>query len=214
MVQWPLAARSFVEAFTAIAPIMNPIGCALLYPRLSAGITRAERTDLARRIAVYAGLALMIGMWAGGALLSVFGIGIGALRIAGGLVVAAGAWRLMGETQAETAEARSPSRDLAKAAALVPLTIPFTTGPGTLAAAMALGAARPDSGTDLLAYVCGMSGAAVALAALVGLLYGLADRAIAWFGRELSQTLVRLSAFLLLCVGIQIVVLGLHEVWP
>jgi multiple antibiotic resistance protein len=142
-------------------------------------------------------------------LLSVLGIGMGALRIAGGLVVAAQAWRLLGEERADAPALGSS----APAAALVPLTIPFTTGPGTLAAATALGAARPESGADLVAYVVGLSVAVVALAGLVALLYGSADRAIAWLGRERSEVLARLSAFLLLCVGIQILVLGLREVW-
>ena len=93
----------------------------------------------------------------------------------------------------------------------MPLTIPFTTGPGTFAAAMALGTARPALSADLLPYFLGLSAAAIAV--LVALLYGSADRAIAWLGREKSQALARLSAFLLLCVGIQILVLGLHEVW-
>ena len=213
MAQWPLAARSFVDAFTTIAPVMNPIGCALLFPQLSAGITRAERSDLARRIAINAALALLIAMWAGTTLLSVFGIGIGALRIAGGLVIVAQAWLLLGETQVDALALGSSSPNASSAAAFVPLTIPFTTGPGTFAAAMALGTARPALSADLLPYFLGLSAAAIALAVLVALLYGSADRAIAWLGREKSQALARLSAFLLLCVGIQILVLGLHEVW-
>jgi multiple antibiotic resistance protein len=181
--------------------------------RYSAGITRAERSNLARRIAVNAGLVLIIAMWAGTALLSGLGIGIAALRIGGGLVVAAQAWHLLGETSSETLAFGSSSPNAASIATLVPLTIPFTTGPGTLAAAIALGAARPDSGADQLAYLFGMSAAAIALAALVALLYGSADRALEWLGREKSQALARLSAFALLCVGIQILVTGLSAAW-
>jgi multiple antibiotic resistance protein len=97
--------------------------------------------------------------------------------------------------------------------ALVPLTIPFTTGPGTLAAAAAVGAARPALGAELIAYVLGVSAAAIALAAVVALLYGSADRVIAWLGPERSQAAMRLCAFLLLCIGIQILLLGLHDAW-
>ena len=213
MVKWSLAARSFMEAFTAIAPVMNPIGCALLFPQLSVDITHAERIGLAHRIAINAAFALMIAMWAGAALLSVFGIGIGALRIGGGLVVAVQAWHLLGEARLDAPAPASSSPNAASAAAFVPLTIPLTTGPGTFAAAIALGATRPALGADLLPYFLGLSAAAIAMAVLVALLYGWADRAIAWLGREKSQALVRLSAFLLLCVGIQILVLGLHEAW-
>ena len=78
---------------------------------------------------------------------------------------------------------------------------------------MALGTARPALSAELVPYFLGLSAAAIALAVLVALLYGSADRAIAWLGREISQALARLSAFLLLCVGIQILVLGLHDVW-
>jgi len=207
MPQWPLAARSFIDAFASIAPVMNPIGCALLFPQLAAGVASAKRAALARRIAVNAGLTLIAAMWTGATLLSVLGIGMGAVRIAGGLVVAWQAWRLLEPDMSESTPVA------ASGTAFVPLTIPFTTGPGTLAAAAALGASRPASGSDLLGYLFGVSTAAIVLAVLVALLYGTADRAIAWLGRDKSLGLARLSAFILLCVGIQIVAQGLREVW-
>jgi len=207
MTQWLTAAGAFVDAGGTLFPIMNPIGCAVLFPQMSRGLTQRERAGLARRIALNAGLALLVAIYAGASLLSFFGISLGALRIAGGLVVATQAWHMLAETKDNIHSAD------ANASAFVPFTIPFTTGPGTLAAAIALGSVHPVAWTDFFAYFLGLSAAAFALAAMVAILYGSAERIAAWLGPARAQILARLSAFMLLCIGIEILVRGAHEAW-
>ena len=92
--------------------------------------------------------------------------------------------------------------------AFFPLTLPFTTGPGTIAVAVALGAGHPAAGADVLGFFAGISLAALAMALLVAVSYAFADRLLEMLGRGASQTVSRLSAFLLLCIGVQILLTG------
>jgi multiple antibiotic resistance protein len=74
--------------------------------------------------------------------------------------------------------------------------------------AIALGANRPSGALDLLPYFAGGSLAAAAVAATVGLCYAAADRVVALLGPAGARVLTRLTAFLLLCIGVQIVLTG------
>ena len=189
---------------------MNPITGAFIFREATADRTHAGRTLLARRVGVYSLLVMLVALWAGSYVLALFGISLSALRIAGGVVLSAFAWELLNapdrresRKQEQAAEA-GPADDVA----FFPLTLPFTTGPGTIAVAVALGAGHPASGGDWLAFYAGCSLAAVAMAAVIWLTYCYADRLSDLLGRNGSRTVSRLSAFLLLCIGVQILITG------
>ncbi|MGU3539921.1 MarC family protein [Methylobacterium sp. A54F] len=211
------ALQSFLLAFSGLFSIVNPIGSALIFAQVTSGNSHAERVELARRIGVYAALIMLAALWAGAPILSFFGVSLAALRIAGGLVVAASAWVLLNAPEAREARKRAEAageasaRDLAEIA-FFPLTLPFTTGPGTIAVAIALGSNRPAPFPDRLGFYLGVSLAALAIAALVRLSYGSADRVVSLIGPVGARVLGRLSAFLLLCVGTQITLNGVLDV--
>ena len=98
--------------------------------------------------------------------------------------------------------------------AFFPLTLPFTTGPGTIAVAITLGANRPEAFADRLGFYGGVSLAAAAVAVIVALVYASADRVVALIGPVRARVAGRLFAFLLLCVGTQILVTGLKDTFP
>ncbi len=89
--------------------------------------------------------------------------------------------------------------------------MPFTTGPGTISVAIALSAGGPPPGENFLTFFIGASVAAVAVAVFVGICYASADRLVALLGQSGSQVVTRLTAFLLLCIGVQILLTGVHD---
>ena len=95
--------------------------------------------------------------------------------------------------------------------AFFPLTLPFTTGPGTIAVATTIGAERPLNGVGLLAFFLGASIAVVANAAIVWIAYRFADRLTGFIGPTARQVIVRLTAFLLMCIGVQILVTAIGD---
>ena len=212
---------AFLLAFPALFSIVNPLGASLIFAEVTDGRSAAERQMLARKVALYGFLILLVSLWIGSTLLAFFGITIGALRIAGGLVVAVRAWSLLQAPEAQEAnKERQASQDGRTAAADVsstaffPLTMPFTVGPGSISVAIALGAERPDQGGLLnrIEFTVGTCLAAALVCLLVWIAYASAPRLVRMLGRSGARIVTRLVALILLCIGVQIVVSGVQEV--
>jgi multiple antibiotic resistance protein len=196
---------SFLVALPALFSIVNPIGGALIYSQVTIGRLHAERITLAYRVAVYSAIVMLVSLLIGASLMSFFGVSIEALRVAGGLVVAASAWGMLYDPKDHAASAAGES-DIA----FFPLTMPFTTGPGTISVAIALSASRPSTTEALLPFYTGTSAAAIVVALAVAICYASADRLVALLGPARARILTRLSAFLLLCIGVQILISGVQ----
>jgi multiple antibiotic resistance protein len=207
---------SFLVAFPALFSIVNPLGGALIYSQITLGRPHPERVSLAWRVATYSAIVMLVSLLVGATLMSFFGVSIEALRVAGGSVVAVSGWRMLYNPQ-ETEDRKqdhASDADRAKAwssdVAFFPLTMPFTTGPGTISVAIALSANRPPSAEALLPFFAGACGAAMAVALVVGFCYAYADRLVSLLGPGRARILTRLSAFLLLCIGVQILITGIQ----
>ncbi len=203
-------AGAFLLGFPALFSIVNPIGSALVFYNLATGHSHAERIVLARRIAMYALVLLLGSIWLGSYVLNFFGVSLGALRVAGGLVVGVSAWNIL---MAPDPPAAVPIQSTASPAelsskAFFPLTMPITTGPGSISVAIALASERPTTGMGVLEFFGGLSLAAVAIVVLVYLSYAGADRVMRLVGENGARVVSRLAAFLLLCIGVQILATG------
>lgn len=208
--------QDFLLALSALFSIVNPIGGAFIFSAVTADRTHDQRTALAGRIGLYSALVMLGALWIGSYILNFFGISLAALRISGGLVVAIKAWDLLAAPEQNEARKQQEAGDAVGAGdvAFFPLTMPFTTGPGTISVAVALGANRPPAAERMLQFFLGTSAAAVAIAVAIWLCYRYADRIVRLLGRSSSQVVTRLSAFLLLCVGSQIIINGVIDLAP
>ncbi len=205
------AVGAFLLAFPALFSIVNPIGGALIFDSITGHRPRADKRTMALRIAFYAMVVLLVSLWLGGYILNFFGISLSALRIAGGLVVAVRAWSLLmqPEVHEERKAYQAKPAQHAEDIAFFPLTMPLTTGPGTIAVAIALSSQRPASGVGTLGFFGGLSLAAVAIAFLIWVSYRWSDSVTKLLGPGGARVMSRLVAFLLLCVGVQIIVTGI-----
>ena len=204
----------FLLAFPALFSIVNPLGAAFIFNEVTSHLTHTDRTRLAGKVGMYSLTVMLVALWGGAYVLNFFGISLGALRIAGGAVVALRAWDLLMAPERQearkTEQAGEASADMDDMA-FFPLTMPFTTGPGTISVAVALGAERPASGQGLLEFFLGVSAAAVAIALLVWLSYRSADWVASVIGTSMRRTISRMSAFLLLCIGVQVMLNGFED---
>lgn len=204
------ALQSFVLALSALFSIINPIGGALIFAQVTAERSHADRLLLSRRIGLYSSFVMLGALWIGASVMSFFGISLAALRIAGGLIVASFAWQLLhaAEEREERKQEQALGAQGVDAVAFFPLTLPFTTGPGTISVAVALGANFPSEKGGYWPAALGASVAAVAMALLIWLAYASADRIVALLGQSGARVVARLAAFLLLCIGVQIILSG------
>jgi multiple antibiotic resistance protein len=211
------AIGAFLLAFPALFAIVNPIGSSLVFNQVTEGKSRAEQIGLARRIAFYSVIILLGSLWLGTYVLAFFGISLGALRVGGGLVVAIGAWGLLMEPQTHEdrkATDAAPAQDTEDDVAFFPLTMPFTTGPGSISVAIALSSQRPSSGEGAIAFFLGASAAAICVSVLVWISYRWSQRVMVLLGQGGARVISRLVAFLLLCLGVQIIATGLQSLAP
>jgi multiple antibiotic resistance protein len=202
----------FLLVFAAAFPIVNPAGSALIFLDITQHLSRAARERLARSIAVYSFLVLTASLYVGGYLLAFFGISIPVLRVAGGLVVTAAGWRFL-QQQDEASDVpddaqngQRPSSYNFMSKAFYPLTMPITTGPGTISVMIALGTSQPTTGQLLerIVSIVASVAANATIALIIYVFFAFADRASRLLGNSVTQVMMRLSAFILFCIGIQI----------
>ncbi|HSZ08639.1 MAG TPA: MarC family NAAT transporter [Steroidobacteraceae bacterium] len=208
---------TFLLAFTALFSIVNPLSGAFIFFGATRYLEPKVRSQTARWVAIYSFCIVAASLYIGAYVLGFFGVSLPVLRVAGGIIVAAAGWRMLNAPDAteqrrnETPEPRSmdvaPSR-----LAFYPLTMPLTTGPGTISVAISVGAGRP-SGFHVSS-VAFFVETLVATALLSVLIYGFyrnSARLAQWIGVTGTTIVVRLSAFLLFCIGIQVLWNGAAE---
>jgi multiple antibiotic resistance protein len=204
--------NGFLLVYAGLFPIVNPIGSAPIFLGLTAACTEAERNGLALRVAINSVLLLAGSMFVGSHLLVFFGITLPVVRVAGGLVLVAFAWKLLHsgaaleDQRSAGAEGSSTTLD-----AFYPLTMPLTVGPGSISVAIALGSQRPAGPVELsqLTMLAGSAIAGIAAIALtIYVCYRFAESTITLVGKSGTNVVVRLSAFILMCIGIQILWTG------
>jgi multiple antibiotic resistance protein len=203
----------FLLAFPALFSIINPLGGAFIFLGATERLSAETREHLARWVAIHSFFVLSASVFIGAYVLSFFGISVAALRVAGGVIIAVNGFRMLnqgdsGEKEQAAMEAAG-YRDASRLA-FFPLTLPVTTGPGTISVAVALGANKPK-GLEFLWFSLAATITTLIMCALIFLLYRYADRVGKAVGPTGTTIIVRLSAFLLFCIGVQVMWSGLEE---
>jgi multiple antibiotic resistance protein len=198
--------NAFFLIYAALFPIINPVGNAPLILSLTQDRSDRERAVLAWHVALNSFCLLLGSLVVGSHVLEFFGISLPVVRIGGGLVVTAFGWRLLNSGTADhhAAAAKSAALD-----SFYPFTMPLTVGPGAMSVAIALGSQRPSLDLPHLMFSASAALAGLlALATTIYLCYRFAEKTVARLGSSGTNVVVRLSAFILLCIGIQIIWTG------
>jgi multiple antibiotic resistance protein len=215
-----LTARPLIHAFLFVAlalfPIVNPLGMAPIFLSYTAGVDDTTRARLARRVAYNSFVLATAALLVGSHVLKFFALSLPAVQIGGGLVVAATGWRLLNRGE-EDAKARAPaaSADAVMAGAFYPLTMPLTVGPGSIAIMLTIGSSAPNALSNSRELLMEAAGGLIGVAAVtwsIYLSYRYADRILTKLGPSGINVLLRLSAFILLCLGVQILLNGYRAI--
>jgi multiple antibiotic resistance protein len=210
-----LFAKFFVLAFSALVPVANPPGSALVFLGLVGDIPEDSLKHLARRIAIATTLFLGTVELVGTGILTFFGISLPVVQVAGGLVLASMGWNLLNQPDtAPDAEKREAGQDFRSLEQQVfyPLTFPVTVGPGCIVIMVTLSAhavVRQGLIPDLSAHA-GILTAVMALSLLMYVTYAYASRVTKRISPSTAHGILRIVAFVLLCIGVQITWNGLE----
>lgn len=196
----------------ALFPIVNPLGNTPIFLTLTRGLSPQGRAKLARAIA-WNGLVLMVGsIFIGTHILGFFGISLPVVQVGGGLVVVSTGWALLRHSDDDdtTPDAKRPCNEESyMRQAFYPLTLPLTVGPGSIAVAITVGANRTEGSQWQWPLIAGLLIGAFVIAVSIYLSYRFAERIAEALGDAAMNVVIRLSSFILVCIGVQIAWNGL-----
>jgi multiple antibiotic resistance protein len=197
----------------ALFPIVNPIGNTPIFLTLTRGLSGPERTTLARMIALNGLILILASIFIGTNILSFFGISLPVVQVGGGLVVISTGWGLLRRSNDDEAGEGGTHRECGKAdyarQAFYPLTLPLTVGPGSISVAITVGANRPEGSEWRWPLIGGMLLGSALISVSIYLSYRFAERLGRTLGDSGMNIMIRLSSFILVCIGVQILWNGL-----
>ena len=200
------AAKNLFLVLSALFPIVDPLGGSPFFLALTSDYPAEARKTLSRQIAVNSFFLLVGSYFVGTYLLAFFGISLPVVQVGGGMVLVVMGWAtLMEKDEAAHGVPRKGihCQDVFRQA-FYPLTLPLTVGPGSISVAITLGAnAAHNHALHPLTILAALLGSAL-IALSIFLCYGSADRLARILGPTAMVVVVKLTSFLLVCIGVQI----------
>lgn len=207
---------TFVAVFTALFPIVNPLGDGPIFLNMVQGCSDPVKRKLARSVSINCFFLLLVAMLIGPQLLLFFGISLPALKLAGGAVVIGMGWNLLNQQSSDKSNEGSVGITDATASsnAFFPLTLPLTAGPGSIATAISLVAGYQEGSSlnllNELPMVIGALLALILLSVVVYIIYSESSVIQRVLGPAGTNAVMRLFAFILLAIGVQIFLGGIQ----
>jgi multiple antibiotic resistance protein len=216
--------KFFALGFSALLPLINPLGSALIFLGLVGHAPIETYRALARRIAINTVIFFAVIELIGSSLLGFFGISLPIMQVSGGIVIAMIGWSLLNQQDSAPSQDKTDAADAAAPAitkseinslqekAFYPFTFPITAGPGCIVIMLTLSvhASQPTVTQTILSYV-GLFIAAIALSGLVYFCYAYAPRISRAISPSTAHGILRVVAFILFCIGVQIAWNGLSS---
>jgi len=193
-----------VFTFASIFSIVNPIGMAPVFLEQTRGHPPSQRHALAYKVAVYGALLLVVTLFVGPYILEFFGISLEDIQIAGGLFIFYMAWQMLTTPPGHHEDNMLDPEDTGTDIAFFPLTMPLTAGAGSIAIAISLSSTIADEDTGRVA---GYVGAVIGICLVfvfVALCYRFGDVIFERIGKAGTRVITRLTAFLLLAIGVAV----------
>jgi multiple antibiotic resistance protein len=214
--------KSFVLGFSALLPLLNPLGSALIFLGLVGNAPIDAYRALARKIAINTVIFFAVIELIGSSLLGFFGISLPIMQFAGGIVIAMIGWSLLNQTDSTPSHEKTDAADAAVPAitpaeinelrekAFYPFTFPITAGPGCIVVMLTLSvhATHTSISQTIIAHV-GLFLAAIVLSGSIYFCYAYAPKITSTIAPSTAHGILRVIAFILLCIGVQIAWNGL-----
>jgi multiple antibiotic resistance protein len=212
--------KYFALGFSALLPLVNPLGSALIFLGLVGRAPIDTYRALARRIAVNTVIFFAVIELVGSSLLGFFGISLPIMQFAGGIVIAMiGRSMLNEQDPAPNPEKTSVSAvpavtkaqiDELQQKAFYPFTFPITAGPGCIVVMLTLSvhATQSTISQTVLAHI-GLFTSAIIISGTVYFCYAYAPKIARAISPSTVHGILRVVAFILFCIGVQIAWNGL-----
>jgi multiple antibiotic resistance protein len=205
--------------FIALFPVVNPLGGAFIVSPYFSGLNQKDRLNAIKRISLYAFFICLFTLLAGHWILELFGITIPVIQLAGGTMICKTGWKFLASSKEnDTEETINKDENLShkiENKLFYPITFPITTGAGTISVLFTLSANSADK--NLSQYLINTTAiliAVIAMCCLVFICYLNANRLIEYLGSKREKIINSIMAFLIFCVGLQIIIEGITQLIP
>jgi multiple antibiotic resistance protein len=215
--------KYFALGFSALLPLVNPLGSALIFLGLVGHAPIDAYRALARKIAINTVIFFAVIELVGSSVLGFFGISLPIMQFAGGIVIAMIGWSLLNQKDSAPAQEKTDAADAVPAntraeinnlqeKAFYPFTFPITAGPGCIVVMLTLSvhASRPSVSQTIIAHL-GLFLAAIVLSGSIYFCYAYAPKITRAISPSTAHGILRVIAFILLCIGVQIAWNGLSS---
>src|SRR5581483_1919891 len=199
------AVKVFLLTVSALFPIVDPLAGSPIFLAMTQEYSLETRRTLAWRVALNSLVLMVASYFVGAHVLNFFGVSLPVVQVGGGLIVASIGWgMLLEKDEPHESSRKSVQCSDALHSAFYPLTLPLTVGPGSISVAITLGANATRRYGFHITVILAAVAAMVAIAVSIWICYGLSDRLARLLGKTGMSVIVRLSSFLLVCIGVQI----------
>jgi multiple antibiotic resistance protein len=214
--------HSFVHllfvGLVALFPVVNPVGTAFVVMPYFAQLDEAGKKQAVRKITFYAFCVCTGTLIAGAWILKLFGLSIPVVRLAGGIMICKMGWEFLSSDKEDNVDSSKDvgqtKRHKIEDQLFYPLTFPLTTGAGTISVLLTLSA--HGTATDLRQLAYNMAAILLSIVVMCSLIYVFylnTQRIERYLGSQGELIFNRLIAFFIFCVGLQIAVTGLKELF-
>ncbi|KAG0164275.1 hypothetical protein DFQ30_010205 [Apophysomyces sp. BC1015] len=193
-----------------LLPIVNPITSASVFLGLSVHMTAAQRSRQINLASLYVLISLLICFYAGSAIMDVFGISVPGMRVAGGMIVAYTGFGMLFPKNYEIAVQKQMVPAHAENIAFIPVTLPVTVGPGAIAMIVSDASAIHRAGGYRLIDHLVVLTVDIVITLILWITLRSAARVVHLLGKSGSDAIARVMGFMLVCLGVQFGLNGLH----
>jgi multiple antibiotic resistance protein len=194
---------TLILAFAELFPLVNPVGAVPVFCSLTVESTNAQRKKASLKTSVNVFFILLIFYFIGEFILEFFGISLGVLKIAGGLIVAHTAWEMVTSKNKLSSE-ESNEIQLKEDISFTPMALPLLSGPGSISVAIDLSITGYQ-----IEYTLGICAGILLIAVTVYILLLLSLPLFKLLGKTGVGVLNRIMGFFILAIAVQLVVNGI-----
>lgn len=207
-----MAMSHYIQIFTAILVIVNPIGAIPVFVSLTSGQSRDDRNRTIRVASISVAIVLTVAAFVGTAILNFFGISMQSFRIAAGILLLLMALAMLHAKRSTTKHSPEEAQEAATShdsVGVVPLAIPLMTGPAAMSTVIIY--VNKSTGWYETGFVVA-SGLVVALIVWVAL--KLATPIASALGKTGMNIVTRIMGLLLAAIAVEFITDGLAELFP
>jgi multiple antibiotic resistance protein len=209
-----LAGEFIGAAIIAIIVISNPLSTSAVFIALTEKMKHDEKIAIVKRSLRYSTGILVFFSVTGLLVFNIFGFSIGAFRIAGGVLLFTTAVGML-NPQPSQKEASDSSKDIA----LIPLSIPFTAGPGTIVTVVVLMSEAQHilNNNDFATGLISVIGVYIGIIVVIAVSYLMMSRS-EQIDKRLKEggrnVVTKLMGLIVMAIAIQFIINGMKDVLP